>query len=142
MQIMTEETFGPVLPIMRVRDEEHAIELANDSKYGLSGTVWTREKRHGFEIARRLDSGSVCVNDMSCTYGVLEAPFGGRKNSGIGQVNGANGLKGYCHAEPIIIDRFGGRQAASMYPYSHKRDESIKKLMRLQWGTSLGRRLS
>jgi succinate-semialdehyde dehydrogenase/glutarate-semialdehyde dehydrogenase len=142
MRIMTEETFGPVLPIMSVRDEEHAIELANDSQYGLSGNVWTREKRHGFEIARRIESGSVCVNDMSVTYGVLETPFGGRKNSGIGQVNGASGLKGYCHAEPVIIDRFGGRQVASMYPYSHKRDEGMKKLMRLQWGTSLGRRLS
>jgi len=142
MRIMREETFGPVLPIMRVRDEEHAIELANDSSYGLSGTVWTREKRHGLEIARRIDSGSVCVNDMAVTYGVLETPFGGVKNSGIGHVNGASGLRGYCHAEPVIIDRFGGRQVASMYPYSRKRDEGMKRMMKLLWGTSLGRRLS
>ena len=57
-------------------------------------------------------------------------------------VNGAAGLKGYCHAEPIIIDRFGGKQVASMYPFSQKRDEGMKKFMRMQWGTSLGRRLS
>jgi hypothetical protein len=57
-------------------------------------------------------------------------------------VNGDTGLKGYCHAEPIIIDRFGGKQAAKMYPYSHKRDHGMQKFMRLLWGTSLGRRLS
>jgi len=142
MRIMTEETFGPVLPIMGVRDEEHAIQLANDSEYGLSGNVWTRDKQHGFEIAQRIITGSVCVNDMSVTYGVQEAPFGGRKNSGVGQVNGAVGLRSYCHAEPVIIDRFGGKQVATMYPHSLKRDEGMKKLMRMQWGTSLGRRLS
>jgi succinate-semialdehyde dehydrogenase/glutarate-semialdehyde dehydrogenase len=142
MRIMTEETFGPILPIMRVRDEEHAIQMANDSKYGLGANVWTRDKQKGFEMAQGIESGSVCVNDMTMTYGVQEAPFGGRKNSGVGQVNGEVGLRGYCHAEPIIIDRFGGRQTARTYPYSRKRDERIQKLMRLQWGTAFGRRLS
>jgi len=142
MRIMTEETFGPILAIMRVRDEEHAIELANDSQYGLGANVWTRDKRKGMEIAERLHTGSVCVNDFTMTYGIQEAPFGGRKNSGLGQVNGETGLRGYCHAEPIIVDRFGGRQAANMYPYSRKRDEGKQKFMRLLWGTSLGRRLS
>ena len=142
MRIMTEETFGPILAIMRVRDEEHAIELANDSEYGLGANVWTRDKRKGMEIAEQLHTGSVCVNDITMTYGVQEVPFGGRKNSGVGQVNGEIGLKGYCHAEPIIVDRFGGRQVAGMYPYSRKRDERMQKLMRLQWGTSFGRRLS
>ena len=77
---------------------------------------------------------------MSVTYGVHEAPFGGRKHSGIGQVNGEMGLRGYCHAEPIIIDRFGGRQVAKMHPYSRKQDDGMQKFMRLLWGTSLGRR--
>jgi succinate-semialdehyde dehydrogenase/glutarate-semialdehyde dehydrogenase len=142
MRIMTEETFGPILPIMRVRDEEQAIQLANDSQYGLGGNVWTRDKEKGVEIAQRIESGSVCVNDMTMTYGIQEAPFGGRKNSGVGQVNGEVGLRAYCHAVPIIIDRFGGRRAAGMYPYSRKRDDRMRKLLRLQWGTSLGRRLS
>jgi acyl-CoA reductase-like NAD-dependent aldehyde dehydrogenase len=141
MKIMTEETFGPILAIMRVRDEEHAIQLANDSQYGLGGNVWTRDKQHGVEIAERMESGSVCVNDMTMTYGVQEAPFGGRKNSGVGQVNGETGLRGYCHAEPIIVDRMGGKQAAKMYPASRKQDDGMQKFMRLLWGTSLGRRL-
>jgi len=142
MRIMSEETFGPILPIMRVRDEEEAVAMANDSAYGLGGNIWTRDKQKGFRLAQRIQSGSVCVNDMTMTYGIQEAPFGGLKHSGVGQVNGVTGLRGYCHAEPIIIDRFGGRQAAGHYPYSAKKDEGLQKFMKLMWGTALGRRLS
>jgi succinate-semialdehyde dehydrogenase/glutarate-semialdehyde dehydrogenase len=76
MLVMREETFGPIIPIMRVRDEEEAIQMANDTDYGLAGTVWTKNKGKGFDIACRIDSGSVCVNDMTVTYGAPEAPFG------------------------------------------------------------------
>jgi succinate-semialdehyde dehydrogenase/glutarate-semialdehyde dehydrogenase len=142
MQIMQQETFGPILPIMRVSGEEEAIELANDSPYGLGGSVWTRDSRKGIRIARRMESGSVCVNDMTMTYGVQEAPFGGLKHSGIGQVNGETGLRGYCHAEPIIIDRRGGKMADSRYPYRAKSDAGLQKFIKLLWGTALGRWLS
>jgi len=141
MRIMREETFGPVLPIMRVQDEEEAIALANDSDYGLSGNVWTRDKSKGVRLATRMQTGSVCVNDMSMTYGVQEAPFGGRKHSGVGQANGPIGLRGYCHAEPIIVDRRGGKLNAKRYPYSHKADAGMQRFMRFLWGTRLGRRL-
>lgn len=141
MRIMREETFGPILPIMRVKDEEEAIAMANDSPYGLGGNVWTRDAGKGFRIAQRMQTGSVCVNDMTMTYGIQEAPFGGRKESGIGQVNGAIGLRGYCHAESIVIDRFGGRMSASRYPYSAESDAGMQKFMRLLWGTRFGRRL-
>ena len=88
MALMREETFGPVLPIVRVRDVEEAIARANDTSYGLGANVWTRDAKRGREIAVRIDSGSVCINDMTMTYGAIEAPFGGRKESGVGQVNG------------------------------------------------------
>jgi succinate-semialdehyde dehydrogenase/glutarate-semialdehyde dehydrogenase len=139
MKLMQEETFGPVLPIVRVRDEEEALRLANDSRYGLSANVWTRSRRQAVELARRIESGSVCVNDMAVTYGVPEAPFGGRKESGIGHVNGDASVRGYCHALPILIDRFGGRQARDTYPYSFRRDAGMQRLIRLLFGTSLGR---
>jgi len=142
MRIMTEETFGPILPIMRVRDEDEALAMANDSPYGLSGNIWTRDKGKGFRMATRMQTGSVCINDMAMTYGCQEAPFGGLKESGVGQVNGPGGLRGYCHAEPIITDRFGGKQSAARYPYSAKTDEGMQKFMKLQWGTALGRWLS
>ena len=107
----------------------------------MGGNVGKRAERHGVELGGGIKDGSVCVNDMTMTYGVQEAPFGGRKDSGVGQVNGESGLRGYCHAEPIIVDRMGGKQAAKMYPTSRKQDDGMQKFMRLLWGTSLGRRL-
>jgi succinate-semialdehyde dehydrogenase/glutarate-semialdehyde dehydrogenase len=142
MLIMREETFGPVLPIMRVRDEDEALRLANDSPYGLNANVWTRDKRKGERIAKALQSGSVVVNDCAITYAVTESPFGGVKESGVGQVNGEIGLRGYCHAQSILIDRFGGRSEALWYPYTGRKLGWMKRAMRLLWGTPLGRLFS
>jgi len=139
MALMRDETFGPVLPIVRVRDVDEAIARANETRYGLGANVWTRDARQAGEIARRIDAGSVCINDLTMTYGVPEAPFGGRKESGVGHVHGQDGLRGYCHAQPIVRDRFGGRQAATHYPYTAKRDAGMKKLIRFLFGTPLGR---
>ena len=97
MVIMREETFGPVLCIQKVRDEAEAIRLANDSDYGLNGNVWTRDKARGLALALQIDTGACSVNDMAVSYGIPAAPFGGRKSSGVGQVNGKKGLRGYCH---------------------------------------------
>lgn len=142
MRIMCEETFGPIICVQKVRDVEEALQLANDSPYGLNGNVWTRDKEKGFAIATRMDTGSVSVNDMAMSYGVPAAPFGGRKESGLGQVNGEVGLRGYCHAMPVVIDRFGGKELPSAYPYSRKKAEGMRKLMNFLWGTPIGRWLS
>jgi len=142
MQIMRDETFGPVLPILRVRDEDQALALANDSSYGLSATLWTRDGDKALRLARRIESGSVCVNDSSITYGATEAPFGGVKSSGLGQANGEAGLKGFCHAQPIILDRFGAKAEQVWYPYTAEKTRFLKRLMRAIWGTPLGRLLS
>jgi succinate-semialdehyde dehydrogenase/glutarate-semialdehyde dehydrogenase len=141
MEIMRDETFGPIACIMKVRDEDEAVQLANDSPYGLNGTVWTKDKKKGFEIAQRIHTGSVCVNDMAVTYGIAEAAFGGRKESGLGQVNGETGLKGYCYAMPIVIDRFGGKELPSAYPYSQKKMDQTRKVMKFLWGSRLMRKL-
>ncbi len=82
------------------------------------------------------------MNDMAMTYGAPEAPFGGRKASGVGQVNGEAGVRGYCHAMPIIIDRFGGKELPAGYPYSHKKVEGMQKFMKILFGTPLARWLS
>jgi succinate-semialdehyde dehydrogenase/glutarate-semialdehyde dehydrogenase len=126
---------------MSVADDEEAIRLANDTRYGLGASVFSRDPHRANEIAKRICSGSVCINDMSMTYGALEAPFGGRKDSGIGQVNGETGLKSYCYAQPILQNRFA-RGGAGGYPYSRKRDEGMQRFMRLLWGTPIGRWLS
>ncbi|MDP6980917.1 MAG: aldehyde dehydrogenase family protein [Myxococcota bacterium] len=142
MKIMRDETFGPILPIMRVRDEDEAIAMANDTHYGLGATIWTNDDFKAAQLAQRIESGSVCVNDMTVTYGVMEAPFGGRKSSGVGQVNGENGLRGYCYTLPVIVDRFKGKNSRSFYPYGAKKDEGMLKAARFLFGTALGRWLS
>ena len=142
MDIMVLETFGPILCIQKVDSEEEALALANDSEFGLNGNVWTRDKEKGYNLATAIDTGSCSVNDMAMSYGIPAAPFGGKKNSGIGQVNGKKGMRGYCHEMPIVIDRFGGKMQNG-YPYSAKSAEGMKKLMDFLWvKTPLGRWLS
>jgi succinate-semialdehyde dehydrogenase/glutarate-semialdehyde dehydrogenase len=142
MDLMTRETFGPIVSIMRVADEAEALRLANDSDYGLNGNVWTKDTEKGFRIAQQMDTGGVCINDMALTYGVPEAPFGGVKESGVGQVNGKAGIRGYCHEHPMIADRFGGKKVQGGYPYSSKDLAGMKKFARLLFGSPLGRWLS
>ncbi len=142
MLIMQEETFGPILPIMRVADLDEAVRLANQTDYGLGANIWTRDHHGGVELARRIDSGSACINDMSVTYGVLEAPFGGLKNSGVGHVHGPNALRGFTHAKPILIDRFGGKATAGLYPHSFKNEARMQRVIRILYRSPLGRWLS
>ena len=142
MDIMTEETFGPVLCIQKVRDEAEAIRLANHSDYGLNGNVWTKDKSRGLKLALQIDTGACSVNDMAVSYGIPAAPFGGRKNSGIGQVNGKKGLRGYCHEMPVVIEKRGGSMPNG-YPYTAKAADGMMKLMRILWlKTPIGRWLS
>ena len=79
---------------------------------------------------------------MTLTYGVLEAPFGGRKSSGVGQVNGLTGLRGFTHPQAIVTDRFGGKATAGLYPYTFKNDARMQRLIRILFRSPLGRWLS
>ncbi len=135
MLVMREETFGPVLPIMRVRDEDEAIRMANDTVFGLGANVWTNSTQKGLEIAKRINSGSVSINDMTITFGVPEAPFGGIKNSGIGRVNGETGLKGYCNTQPVIVDLLGGQVSADKYPATLQKARDMQEVIKSIWGT-------
>jgi succinate-semialdehyde dehydrogenase/glutarate-semialdehyde dehydrogenase len=98
--------------------------------------------KRGVAIARRIDTGNVDVNDFPQTYGSAEVPFGGRKASGIGQVNVATGLRGYCHALPVQVDRFGGKQTAGVFPRDASQDAGFQKFVRFLWGNPIGRMLS
>ena len=139
MAVMREETFGPVLPIVPVSSVDEALELANDTRYGLSGSVWTSDVDRGVEIASRMHTGSVSVNDMALTYGIPEAPFGGRGDSGVGQANGKVGVRSFTHAQPIVIDRFGGKQTAGQYPYNERTEKTMQAMIRMMWGKGRAR---
>jgi acyl-CoA reductase-like NAD-dependent aldehyde dehydrogenase len=104
MAVMREETFGPVLPVMRVADAEAGLRAANDSPLGLSGSVWSRDVARARGLARRLVAGSVCVNDVLVNYLCVEAPLGGVKGSGLGTRHGPEGLRQFCRVETVVED--------------------------------------
>lgn len=92
MKIMRDETFGPIMPIVKVQDEEEAIHLANDNAYGLSASIWSNDIHHAKQVADRIEAGSIIINDSIAQFGVPMLPFGGTKDSGFGRTHGKEGL--------------------------------------------------
>jgi acyl-CoA reductase-like NAD-dependent aldehyde dehydrogenase len=129
-----------VAAIMRVADEDEAVRLANDSAYGLSGSVFTKDPKKAMRIGKQLKTGSVVHNDAAVIYGVAEAPFGGRKDSGLGQVNGRNAIRGYTHALPVLIDRWGLKKESIWYPYADKTVKTLDSTIKNLFGNHLVRR--
>jgi acyl-CoA reductase-like NAD-dependent aldehyde dehydrogenase len=118
MKIMREETFGPMLPIMQVDNEEEAIRLANDSNMGLNSSVFAGRPSHGEQVARRLQSGAVIVNDAIANYLALEIPIGGVKESGVGARHGRIGVQKYCKRQNLVVTRFGLNRELYYFPYT------------------------
>jgi acyl-CoA reductase-like NAD-dependent aldehyde dehydrogenase len=104
MAVMREETFAPVMPVMRVPSAEEALRIANDSPLGLTGSVWSRDVARARALARRIESGSVLVNDVLVNYFCVEAPLGGVKASGLGLRHGPEGLRQFCRLETVVED--------------------------------------
>jgi len=139
MKVMQEETFGPVIGVMKVRDEEEAIRLANDTRYGLSGSVFG-SKRHAEQVARRIECGSCNVNDVMVGFLASDVPFGGWKDSGIGYRHGEYGIKKFCRAESLVITRFGGKRELLWFPYTDKRRNLLQRVSRMFNARDLRRR--
>jgi acyl-CoA reductase-like NAD-dependent aldehyde dehydrogenase len=134
MKAMTEETFGPTLPIMKVDDAEEAIRLANDSPYGLAGSVWTKDAARGEAVARRIQAGAVNVNDAMLNYTALELPMGGWKASGLGTRHGAGGIRKYCAQQAILVTRFAPKRDVHMFPYRKPTTKLIGGLVKVLYG--------
>jgi acyl-CoA reductase-like NAD-dependent aldehyde dehydrogenase len=92
MKVMKDETFGPVLPIMTFDKEEEAVRLANDSVFGLTASVWTKNIGRGRRLAQQIEAGTVMVNEVLYTHGIAQTPWGGVKESGLGRTHGRLGL--------------------------------------------------
>lgn len=140
MRVMRDETFGPVVGVMKVKDADEAVRLANDTRYGLSATVFG-PKRKAEQIARRIECGGVNVNDVLSNAMVPGVPMGGWKDSGIGYRNGKAGIRKYCRSEAIVTARTQILPEPFWYPYTPSRRESVEQLTRLVNARGIKRRL-
>jgi acyl-CoA reductase-like NAD-dependent aldehyde dehydrogenase len=140
MKVMRDETFGPVVGVMKVRDSEEAIRLANDSRYGLAASVFG-EKGRAEQVARRIEAGSVNVNDVITNMFAMGVPMGGWKQSGIGYRHGEYGIKKYCRPESIVVTRFAGKREPAWYPYTKSRRTLVDRVAKLFYARDWRRRL-
>ena len=138
MKMMREETFGPFLAIQGVDSDEEAIRLANDSQYGLGGSVWTRDKAAGEAIARRIRTGSVMVNNAVQSGGCVTLPFGGDGDSGVGRAQGEQAYFHYVATKSVMTSP--DSTESLWMPYEPNTPGFFKGLVKLFYGSSLGDR--
>jgi acyl-CoA reductase-like NAD-dependent aldehyde dehydrogenase len=142
MKVMTDETFGPVVPVMKVSDADDAVRMANDTRYGLGASVFAGDTRRGEEIARRIEAGACNVNDVLIHYSTVELPMGGWKSSGIGYRHGAYGIRKFCRTESLTIPRLPTAKSEPLwFPYTPRKRRLINRLYRLFNARGLRNRL-
>lgn len=129
MKAVVEETFGPLLPILPFSTEDEAVRLANDSIYGLTASVWTKDRARGLALARRVQAGSVLVNDATFSYALVDTPWQGMKESGMGRSHSDEGLLEFVYPKHINVDRSPSfmRRRMWWFPYS-KAGYDLQKL--------------
>ena len=135
MTLYAEETFGPVISLYRVSGVEEAIRQANDSCYGLNCSVWTRDAAKGRAVARRLEAGTVNVNEAyAATWGSVDAPMGGWKDSGMGSRHGEHGILKYTNAQTVSVQRLLPIAPPALVPpaaYARAMSAAMRALQRL-----------
>lgn len=141
MHLMIHETFGPVLPIMRVADEDEAVQLANATEYGLDASVWSRNRRKARAIAERLDVGTVLINDHLINYAMAEIPFGGTKHSGFGRVHGLEGIREFVRPKSWVEDRHSFKREMHWFDDAGSGEALARGLITLRHGSGLWPRL-
>ena len=141
MDVMRDETFGPVLPITRVHDDDEAIRLANDARYGLSSSVWSADDQRAEQMAAAIEAGSICINDCLVSYAVGGLPFGGVKESGIGRVHGVEGLRAFCNIKSVLASRFELRRELQWFPLPRWANAALNRVLRLRYRRGLAAKL-
>lgn len=134
MDIVTKETFGPIIPISAFDTEEEVIEKANDSEFGLAASVWSKDVKRAERVAKALECGAVSINNAMLTEGNPNLPFGGTKQSGYGRQKGADGLRGYARSKSILVDKDSKKIEANWYPYTQTKYNNFKGLIAALFG--------
>jgi acyl-CoA reductase-like NAD-dependent aldehyde dehydrogenase len=141
MRVMREETFGPVLPVMAFDTDDEAVRLANDSEFGLAASVFTRDNARGERLARRIQAGTVMVNDVVSCFGISEAPHGGVKSSGLGRAHGRFGLEEMVRLKYLDSDRVPGMKKVWWYGYGASFARQMEGFIDFQFARGWGERL-
>ena len=142
MLLMQEETFGPLLGVMKVKDMDEAVALANDSHLGLTGSVWSRDRCRAEGLARQIQAGVVTINDHLVSHGLAETPWGGVKQSGIGRSHGAIGFDEMTQPQVIVHDILPfARQNIWWHPHGKKVYEGLLGAIRFLYSTSIRQRV-
>jgi acyl-CoA reductase-like NAD-dependent aldehyde dehydrogenase len=141
MKIMREETFGPVLPVRSFKTEDEAVALANDSDYGLAACIFTNDRKRGEALARRVQAGTVMVNDVLTCFGISEAPHGGIKASGIGRTHGRFGLEEMVWPKYVDSDRMPRMKKLWWYGYGPAFVQQMSGFIELLFAKGLTNRL-
>jgi succinate-semialdehyde dehydrogenase/glutarate-semialdehyde dehydrogenase len=142
MEIMREETFGPVVGVMKYQTINEAIRLANDSRYGLTASVWSANRKKAERIGRQLQAGVITINDHLMSHGMPETPWGGFKYSGIGRCHGRLGFYEMTQPQVVVDDLlYFAKKNPWWHPYSQRVYDGIRGVMLFLYGNGIMNRI-
>lgn len=141
MLLLKEETFGPVLPIIKVKDEAEAVRLANESDFGLSGSVWSSDLNRAQRVARQIATGTITINDALAHIAIPMLPFGGIKQSGYGRTHGKEGLLQFTRTFGMVVSKPPNPLDIAVVMRKPGHYEFGLSMMRILFGTTLKQKL-
>jgi acyl-CoA reductase-like NAD-dependent aldehyde dehydrogenase len=143
MLVMNEESFGPVVGVMKISSMDEAVKLANDSDLGLTGSVWSKDKNNATELAKKIQAGAITINDHLMSHGLHETPWGGFKQSGTGRTHGEIGFSGMTQPQVIVNDILPFvKKDLWWFPFNKKVYEGLLGLMDFLFADSFGKKIS